>query len=115
MSTTFTPGLRVAETTLITKDRILPLRGDVVVSNGQHLAAEEVVARTDLPGKVIPLNAANLLGCLPGEVKRALLVKEGDKIEKDQVIAISKSFFGLFSTKLKSPICSLPVIATPCS
>jgi hypothetical protein len=104
MSTTFTPGLRVAETTLITKDRILPLRGEVVVSKGQHLEAEEVVARTDLPGNVIPLNAANLLGCLPSEVKNALLVKEGDKIEKDQVIAISKSFFGLFSSKLKSPI-----------
>ena len=104
MSTTFTPGLRVAERTLITKDRILPLQGDVVVSNGQHLAAEEVVARTELPGKVTPLNAANVLGCLPGEVRKALLVKEGDKIDKDQVIAVSKSFFGLFTSKLKSPI-----------
>jgi hypothetical protein len=104
MSTTFTPGLRVAESTLITKDRILPLRGKVVVSAGQHLAAEEVVARTELPGNVTPLNAANLLGCLPGEVKDALIVKEGDRIEKDQVIATSKSFFGLFKSNLKSPI-----------
>ncbi|MBU1920792.1 hypothetical protein KKG66_08100 [bacterium] len=104
MSTTFTPGLRVAETTLITKDRILPLQGDVAVSKGQHLLAEEVVARTDLPGKVTPLNAANVLGCLPGEVKKSLLIKAGDKVEKDQVIAVSKSFFGLFTSKLKSPV-----------
>src|SRR3989339_1994085 len=104
MSTTYTPGLRVAESTLITKDRILPLRGNVLVSAGQHLESEEIVAATHLPGNVTPLNAANLLGCLPGEVKQALIVKEGDRIEKDQVIAVSKSFFGLFNAKLKSPI-----------
>ena len=104
MATSFTPGLRVAETTLITKDRILPLRGNVVVQVGQQLAAEEIVARTDLPGNVMPLNAANLLGCLPGDVRGALLVKEGEKISKDQVIAESKSFFGLFKNKLVSPI-----------
>ena len=104
MATSFTPGLRVAEQTLITKDRILPLRGDVVVKVGQHLAAEEVVARTDLPGNVTPLNAANLLGCLPGDVRGALLVKEGEKITKDQVIAESKSFFGLFKNKMAAPI-----------
>lgn len=104
MSTTFTPGLRVAETTLITKDRILPLQGDVIVSKGQHLLAEEVVARTELPGKVTPVNAANVLGCLPGEVRKALLVKEGDQIEQGQIIAAAKSFFGMFTSKLKSPI-----------
>jgi Na+-translocating ferredoxin:NAD+ oxidoreductase RnfC subunit len=104
MATSFTPGLRVAETTLITKDRILPLRGNVTVKIGEHLAAEQVVASTNLPGNVIPLNAANLLGILPGDVRGALLVKEGDKIEKDQIIAESKSFFGLFKNKLKSPL-----------
>jgi len=75
-----------------------------MVSKGQHLEAEEVVARTDLPGNVTPLNAANVLGVLPGEVKDALIKKEGDPIEKDEVIAIAKTFFGLFKTKLKSPI-----------
>lgn len=104
MATSFTPGLRVAETTLITKDRILPLKGEVVVNIGEHLAAEQVVASTDLPGNVTPLNAANLLGILPGDVRASLLLKEGDKVEKDQVIAEAKSFFGLFKNKLKSPV-----------
>lgn len=104
MATSFTPGLRVAETTLITKDRILPLRGNVTVKVGEHMAAEQVVASTNLPGNVTPLNAANLLGILPGDVRGALLVKEGDKVEKDQIIAESKSFFGLFKNKLKSPL-----------
>lgn len=104
MASSFTPGLRVAEATLITKDRILPLKGDVVVKVGVHLAADEVVASTYLPGNVTPLNAANLLGVLPGDVRSSLTVKEGEKVEKDQVIAEAKSFFGLFKNKLKSPI-----------
>jgi len=104
MATSFTPGLRVAETTLITKDRILPLRGNVVVKVGEHMAADEVVAATNLPGNVTPLNAANLLGVLPGDVRAALTIKEGEKVEKDQIIAEAKSFFGLFKNKLKSPI-----------
>ncbi len=104
MASTFTPGLRVAETTLITKDRILPLKGNVVVKVGEHMAADEVVAATNLPGNVTPLNAANLLGVLPGDVRASLTIKEGDKVEKDQVIAEAKSFFGLFKNKLKSPV-----------
>ncbi|MBK6765517.1 MAG: hypothetical protein IPG71_04080 [bacterium] len=104
MATSFTPGLRVAETTVITKDRILPLRGNVTVHVGEHLASEQVVARTELPGNVTPLNAANLLGILPTDVRAALLVKENDKVEKGQVIARSKSLFGLFKNELKSPV-----------
>ena len=104
MATSFTPGLRVSETTVITKDRILPLKGHVTVQIGEHLAADQTVARTDLPGNVTPLNAANLLGVLPGDVRGTLTIKEGDKVEKDQIIAEAKSFFGLFKNKLKSPV-----------
>jgi hypothetical protein len=104
MATSFTPGLRVSETTIITKDRILPLKGQVTVKIGEHLAADQIVASTDLPGNVTPLNAANLLGILPGDVRSTLMIKEGDKVEKDQIIAEAKSFFGLFKNKLKSPV-----------
>jgi len=104
MATSFTPGLRVAETTLITKDRILPLRGDVKVKVGEHMEADQVVASTNLPGNVTPLNAANVLGIAPADVRGALKIKEGDKVEKDQLIAEAKSFFGMFKNKLNAPI-----------
>jgi hypothetical protein len=96
--------LRVAEATVITKERRLPLRGDVLVSVGHHLTAEEVVARTALPGNVTPLNAANVLGVTPQEVGPALKIKPGDNVNKDQIIAEAKSFFGLFKNQLKAPI-----------
>ncbi len=104
MAHSYTPGLRVAEATVITKDRRLPLRGDVLVTVGEHLAAEEVVARTALPGNVTPVNAANILGVTPQEVAASLLVKPGDRVEKDQLVAQAKSFFGMFKSQLKSPI-----------
>lgn len=104
MAHSYTPGLRVAEATVITKERRLPLRGDVLVSVGQHLAAEDVVARTALPGNVTPLNAANILGVTPAEVAASLLVSPGQSVTKDQIIAQSKSFFGVFKSQLKAPI-----------
>jgi hypothetical protein len=104
MAHSYTPGLRVAESTVITKERRLPLRGKVVVHEGEHLTADKVVARTELPGNVTPLNAANMLGILPDEVAKSLLVKPGDPITKDQIIAESKAFFGLSKNRLKSPI-----------
>ncbi len=104
MAHSYTPGLRVAESTVITKERRLPLRGQVVVKQGDSLKAEQIVARTELPGNVTPMNAANQLGVLPEEVAGCLIVKPGEKVQKDQVIAEAKAFFGLSKTRLKSPL-----------
>jgi hypothetical protein len=104
MSHSYTPGLRVAEATVITKERRLPLRGKVLVSVGEHLNADKVVARTELPGNVTPVNAANLLGVLPDEVAKSLLIKPGDAVVKDQVVAEAKAFFGLSKSRLKAPL-----------
>lgn len=104
MSHSYTPGLRVAESTVITKDRRLPLRGKVLVAVGEHLNADKIVARTELPGNVTPVNAANLLGVLPDEVAKSLLIKPGDRVVKDQVVAEAKAFFGLSKSRLKSPL-----------
>ncbi|UCD27761.1 MAG: hypothetical protein JSV03_11730, partial [Planctomycetota bacterium] len=104
MSHAYTPGLRVTSRTKITKKRILPLKGDVVVKVGDKLNADTVVARTEIPGPVEPLNVANILGVPPEDVAEAMLKKEGDRVEQGEVIAKSKSFFGLFSSSAKAKI-----------
>ncbi len=88
----------------ITKKRILPLKGDVVVKVGDKVEPDTVVARTDLPGTVEPLNVANILGVPPEDVEDCMVKKEGDPIEKGETIALNKSFFGLFKTEAKSKI-----------
>jgi hypothetical protein len=100
MAHAYTPGLKVTERTLVSKKRILPLKGDVLVKVGDLVDCHMVVARTDLPGQVKPINAANILGVPPSEVKDFALIKEGVMMEKGTIYVLKKSFFGLFKTKL---------------
>jgi hypothetical protein len=100
----YTPGLKVLEYTVLTKQRRLPLPGDIVVSKDSTVSAEQVVARTNLPGNVQTLNVAGLLGILPAEIDDSMLKKAGDECAKDEVLAESKGFFGLFKSQVKSPI-----------
>ena len=62
MAHAYTPGLRVTTRTRIVKERRLPLKGEVVVKAGEVMRAEDVVARTELPGNVQPVKAASMLG-----------------------------------------------------
>ncbi len=104
MAHAYTPGLKVLAHTVLTKQRRLPLPGKILVSKGEKVAAEQVVASTNLPGNVQTLNVAGLLGILADEIEESMLKKTGSRIEKDEVIAQSKGLFGLFKSQVKSPI-----------
>jgi hypothetical protein len=100
----YTPGLRVAERTKVRKERRLPLPGEVLVKEGDAVSADQVVAKTDLPGNVQPINIANLLSLEPADIKEFMLKKEGDSIKKDEPLARSGGLFGLFKSIHKSPV-----------
>lgn len=103
MGHAYTPGLKVTPKVLLKKKRILPLKGDVVVNKGDKVTADTVVARTELPGKVIPINAANILGVQPADLPKHVTVPIGTVLKKDQVYAFAKVLFGLFKNNLRSP------------
>ena len=100
----YTPGLRVTTRTRIVKERRLPLKGEVVVKAGEVMRAEDVVARTELPGNVQPVKAASMLGIHQEDLEEYMLKKVGDHVAKDEVIATAKSFFGLFKSHVKAPV-----------
>ena len=104
MAHAYTPGLKVAEGMVLRKTRRLPLSGDILVEVGQWVKAESTVARTELPGQVRSVNAASLLGVQPDELEQHMLKKEGDPVEKDEVIATTKGIFGLFKSQCRSPV-----------
>lgn len=104
MTHAYTPGLRIAEKTKVTSHRVLPLLGDVVVKKGDILKAEDVVARTHLPGKVHAMNAVNRLGIQPKDLREYMLKKEGDTVQKDEIIAETKPWVKMLKTVLLSPI-----------
>jgi hypothetical protein len=95
MGHAYTPGLKVTERLLVRKSRILPLKGDVLVRVGEEVTPDKVVARTLLPGAVVPLNVANKLGIQPEDLELAMLKKVGDPIKAGEAVAASKPLFGL--------------------
>ncbi len=93
MGHAYTPGLKVTEQLLIKKRRILPLKGDVIVKVGDKVKPNDVVARTVLPGNVVPINVANKLGIPPEDIDLVMLKKPGDTMAKGEMIALSKTLF----------------------
>lgn len=93
MGHAYTPGLKVTDQLLVSKRRILPLKGDVVVKVGDKVKPDDVVARTELPGAVVPINVANKLGIPPEDLDMVMLKKIGDTVKEGEMIALSKTLF----------------------
>jgi hypothetical protein len=102
MARAYTPGLKVTEKTRLDKERILPLKGTVLVKEGDSVEPDTVVAETHLPGPVEPVNVANILGVPPEDINDCMLKKEGDPITAGEVFARSSSFFGIFKSECKA-------------
>jgi biotin carboxyl carrier protein len=100
----YTPGLRVTERTAVRKLRRLPLPGTVHVKVGDVVKATDVVASTELPGRVHTLNIAHELNCQPDEIHNFMLKAEGDVIKHGEILAETKALFGLFHSFVKAPI-----------
>ncbi|MBS0180792.1 MAG: hypothetical protein JSS39_00180 [Nitrospira sp.] len=104
MAHSYTPGLTVTDHTVVHRRRMLPLPGKVLVNVGDQVRLDQVVARAELPGKVFPLNLANQLSVAPGEIKEYLIKKEGDVVEKDEILAENKPLIKWFKTEIRSPV-----------
>ena len=104
MAYAYSPGLKVLESVTLQRDRRLPLSGNVLVNKGDNVSAEQVVMMTEMPGKADIMNIVSLLGCLPNEIEKYMVKKQGDSIKTHELIAESSSFFGLFKTRIESPI-----------
>jgi len=99
----YTPGLRITDHARIRRERRLPLKGTVLSAVGERVAAEQVVARCDLPGNVQTLNLAARLALDPARVPPALLLPIGTAVRKDQPIASARALFGLVRNTITAP------------
>lgn len=100
----YTPGLKVTPAALLRFERRLPLKGTVEVQVGDTVGFDQIVARTDLPGRVEMINLASKLGVASAELPEVLLKAAGESIEKDEILGYSKGFFGFFKAPFRSPI-----------
>lgn len=104
MANAYTPGLKVTAAAHIEKRRRLPILGEVLVKLGDVVEPFTPVAKAMIPGNPQSINVANALSCEEEDVEEYMVKKQGDSIKKDEVIALSKSFFGLFKTECRSPV-----------
>jgi len=102
MSGAYTPGLTVSARTTIIKTRRLPLKGTVLSTTGTWVAPADKVARAELPGIMQPIKVASKLGIEPSEVTALLTVKVGDKVNRGDIVAVTKGMWGLFKSECKS-------------
>jgi hypothetical protein len=103
MATAYTPGLKVVRRTLHREKRVLPIPGEVLCRTGDSVSATDVIARTSMPGDVVPVNVAAALGVSAGDVKSSLLVAVGGRVEAGQPLARSRGLFGWFPRELAAP------------
>lgn len=113
MAHAYTPGLRVAQRAVIRRERRLPLRGEVLVSPGDRVRRDQVVARAQLPGEVTLLNLVNRLGIAPEELPRYMLKKEGEGIVEGEPLAETRPLIRWFKTVVKSPVTGIVESISP--
>src|SRR3712207_2246947 len=113
MATAYTPGLKVSPFTVVRKTRRLPLKGEVVVTVGQAVTPDTVVARTNIPGILRTVRASDRLGIDADELPGAMQVKEGEPVKAGQLLATTRSFFGLFKSECNAPVDGVVEIISP--
>jgi hypothetical protein len=100
----YTPGLKVTKNVIVRKERILPLKGDVLVKQGDYVNFDTIVARAFAPGDPEIINAAAKLGVARNFLPRYMLKKIGDNVEEGELIAERIYLFGLIKKRVYSPI-----------
>ncbi len=96
----YPPETRVMPLTLIQRERILPVPGEVLVQSGTRVEPSDVVAQAEPGGQFRTLDIARLLGVPPGRVVRYLKKQIDDPVKAGEVIA---SRPGLPARQARSP------------
>ncbi|HJP29757.1 MAG: hypothetical protein QF689_04980 [Candidatus Latescibacteria bacterium] len=104
MAHAYTPGLRVTPGTALRRTRRLPMKGEVLVHDGDVVQRQQVVARTELPGNVRTMNVVNRLGISAEELPDFMLKNEGDPVHKGDAIAETRPLIKWFKTTVEAEI-----------
>ena len=85
----------------IRRERLLPLRGEVLVNDGQEVHPEDLVAQASLPGKFYLVDIARGLDVDPRDAEKFLVREPGEYLLEDDVIA---QVWGAFHRLVRAPV-----------
>ena len=71
---------------------------------GARVRAEQVVARTELPGDVATINVVNQLAISPSELPRLMLKREGEAVARGEPLAETQPFIKWLKRTVRSPV-----------
>lgn len=92
------------EATLISKTRMLPIPGNIIVGVGDTVSLDTIVAKAETPGEPEIVKVCANLGIDPEEIKKYMVKREGDEIKENEVLASYRALFGLIKSDCISPI-----------
>lgn len=104
MPTAYVSGLMVTADTIVRKERLLPVAGEVLVTAGQESDAEQAVARALRPGNLATVKVSERLGIDPADVPAAMRRQQGDRVTAGEMIAETRGLFGLFHNLCEAPV-----------
>ncbi len=87
----------------LTRTRLLPVDGEVLVSKGDAVNIDTVVARARIPGRVEVVPVGARLGIPPHELERSLAIRDGEPVEAGQLLAEHRGLWGLSRTRVLCP------------
>jgi hypothetical protein len=94
---------RIAPLTTIRRERMLPVRGEVLVEPGQFLGPSDVVARCSLPGKIRAIDASRALGVRRDRIDRFMRKEEGDPVRAGDLLAAHRGPFASLRRNCRAP------------
>ncbi|MFP4456209.1 MAG: hypothetical protein ACLFPS_00930 [Clostridia bacterium] len=78
----------------IKRERILPYPGQLLVEIGDKVEADDIIAELDyVPGKVYKIPVASNLSLPYDKLKKALVIEEGQHVQKGDMLAINNIFY----------------------
>jgi hypothetical protein len=94
---------RIAPMTTIRRERLLPVRGQVLVQPGDLVGPQDVVARCEVPGEIRMLDVSRCLKTRRDRVGKLVRVAEGDMVQAGDLLAAPWGLLGRFR-KCRSPL-----------
>lgn len=86
----------------LSKTRRLPVKGEVLVRQGDIVMADTVIARAEVLGYPVPINVASKLGVEAPDTSRYTLKKIGESVRQGEVLARRKILLGLSEEVVKA-------------
>lgn len=113
MSRVLIPSLTISSNIEVRKQRLLPIAGRVLVSVGQNVTPQTIVAESERPGELHIIRASDSLNLTPSETLKYVVVKEGMTVRQGDILAEVSSMWGLFSSKVSAPVSGVIEFITP--